>query len=221
LSAKLIPAPHEELRKSLGVIREDQASFGLLTSDLDHALFVALDEATKASPVSVLYARSLYAGAAASPGPLSGEAIGILAGADDDIVREGLKAATRMLENRVSYSATEGGRRVVFFSHVVSSLGLYLSRESGLSPGDSIAYLMAPPIESMVALDAALKSANVRLVKSFLPPTATNYGGGFLTGELNECEAAARAFTETIGRIAESPVDSLSSYIFERKKLKN
>lgn len=217
MSVKLIPAPHEELRRGFGAVRNDQASFGLITCDLDHALYVALDEATKASPVSVLFARSLYAGAASAPGPLSGEAIGILAGGDDDIVREGLKGAQHMLESRVSYLATAGLRRIVFFSHVIPSLGLYLSKESGLAPGDSMAYLMAPPMESIVALDAALKSANVRLIKNFQPPTATNYGGGFLSGELPECEAAARAFSTTVERIAESPIDTMATYVFERR----
>jgi ethanolamine utilization protein EutL len=217
LSTKLIPAPHEELRRNLGALRDDQSSFGLISCDLDHALYVALDEATKASPVSVLYARSLYAGAANAPGPLSGESIGILAGRDDDIVQEGLKAARNMLENRVSYQATAGVQRIFFFAHVVSSLGRYLSKESGLSPGESMAYLMAPPVESVVAIDAALKNADVRLVKSFDPPTATNYGGGFLSGELHECQAAAHAFAEAIGRMAESPIDPLTSFVFERR----
>lgn len=217
LSAKLIPAPHEELRRSYGALRDDQSSFGLITCNLDHALFVALDEATKASPVSVLFARSLYAGNASSPGPLSGEAIAILTGQDDDIVREGLKAALLMLESRVSYHQTQTVASVTFFSHVISSLGHYLSSESGLAPGDSMAYVMAPPIESVVALDAALKNANVQLVKGFAPPTVTNYGGGYLAGELHECEAASRAFSETIKRTAEVPVDSLDSYVFERK----
>jgi ethanolamine utilization protein EutL len=220
LAAKLIPAPHEELRRSFGALRNDQSSFGLIACDLDHALHVALDEATKASPVTVLYVRSLYAGAASAPGPFSGEAIGILAGADDDIVREGLKAATHMLDNRVAYRTTTGPKPIVFFSHVVPSLGLHLSGESGLAPGDSMAYLMAPPIESVVALDAALKNADVRMIKSFLPPTVTNYGGAFLTGPLEECEAAARAFSTAIERIAEAPVDSMASYVFERRPLK-
>ena len=165
----------------------------------------------------MLFARSLYAGASNAPGPLSGESIGILAGQDDEIVREGLKGATRMLENRVGYQTTSGVHNVVFFSHVIPSLGQYLSKESGLAPGDSMAYLMAPPLESVVAMDAALKSANVRLIKTFQPPTATNYGGGFLAGDLNETEAAAKAFSDTIERIAQSPMDTMSAYIFEHR----
>src|SRR5262249_53225369 len=48
--------------------------------------------------------------------------------------------------------------------------------------------------ESVLALDAALKAAPVRLVKWFGPPTETNFGGGWLAGELDAVEAAARAF---------------------------
>ena len=45
------------------------------------------------------------------------------------------------------------------FPHVIASLGEYLSREAGLAPGTPMAYLVAPPIEATIGLDAALKAA--------------------------------------------------------------
>jgi ethanolamine utilization protein EutL len=209
LSARLIPAPHEELARAFEHKDSGPVSYGLLSCDREHSLFVALDEATKASPVSVVYARTLYAGSVPTSGPLSGEAIGMLAGADDEIVREGLKAAIRTIEESAPYHSTGSGLPIPFFAHVISSLGEYLSRETGLAAGEPMAYLIAPPLESVVALDAALKAARVRMVRHFAPPTETNRGGAFLTGPLQECEAAAQAFADTIELIADNPLQQL------------
>ena len=91
------------------------------------------------------------------------------------------------------------------FPHVISSLGHYLSKESGLAVGDPMAYLVAPPAEGLVALDAALKAAEVRAVKVFTPPTETNYSAAWLTGELHQCEAAAVAYAEAVVDVAARP----------------
>ncbi|MFH1016554.1 MAG: ethanolamine utilization microcompartment protein EutL [Pseudomonadota bacterium] len=214
LIARLIPAPHGDLAKALGHKGGGPVSYGLLSSDREHSLFVALDEATKASPVSVIYARALYAGSVETSGPFSGEAIGILAGADDEIVREGLKSAVRTLEESAFWYATASASPIPFFPKVISSLGEYLAREAGLPPGEPMAYLMAPPVESVVAVDAALKAAQVRLIKYFGPPTETNRGGAYLTGPLEECEAAARAFSEAVVAIAENPVQAMDRVAF-------
>jgi ethanolamine utilization protein EutL len=215
LSARLIPAPHAETLGTFSKKKSEGQSFGLISSDFDHALFVALDEATKASPVQVIYAKSMYAGLSRTLDPFTGEGMGILAGGDDDIVREGLKAAVRALET-ISFYKTEGAG-ITFFPHVISSLGEYLSKEMGLSAGESAAYLIAPPVESVIALDAALKAANVRLVRHFGPPTETNRGGGLLSGELQECQAAAAAFTSSLEYFAVSPVDALDRGSFFRR----
>lgn len=67
-----------------------------------------------------------------------------------------------------------------------------------MAVGTPMAYLVAPPIEATVALDAALKAAEVRAVKVFPPPTETNFAAAWLTGELHQCEAAAMAFAEAV-----------------------
>jgi ethanolamine utilization cobalamin adenosyltransferase len=71
-----------------------------------------------------------------------------------------------------------------------------------------MAYLIAPPLESMVGLDAALKAAPVRLAKWFGPPSETNFGGGYLVGDLPSCEAAARAFAAAVVDVARAPTDA-------------
>jgi ethanolamine utilization protein EutL len=188
---------------------------GLITCTSDDALFVALDEGTKAAPVEVVYARSFYAGSAHASGPLSGEAIGMYAARDPDEIREALAACVATLEREAWFYAatTEAGERqpLAFFPHVVRATGSYLSREAGIAAGAPMAYLIAPPLESMVGLDAALKAASVRVAKWFGPPTETNFGGGYLVGDLPACEAAARAFAAAVVDVASAPTDAARS----------
>ncbi|HEX8950431.1 MAG TPA: ethanolamine utilization microcompartment protein EutL, partial [Polyangia bacterium] len=150
---------------------------GLITCSSDDALFVALDEGTKAAPAEVVYARSFYAGSSFPSGPLSGEAIGVYAARDPDEVRAALDACVRTLEREAWFYAApvqSGRQELAFFPHVVRSTGTYLSREAGIAVGAPMASLIAPPLESMVALDAAIKAASVRVAKWFGPPTETN-----------------------------------------------
>ena len=71
--------------------------------------------------------------------------------------------------------------------------------------GTPLAYLIAPPLESMVAMDAALKAADVKLCKLYTPPTETNFGGGLLTGSQSACAAACAAFREAVEKIVQKP----------------
>src|SRR5262245_59667647 len=78
LAVRTIPRADEALAEKLG-LPDGLRALGMLTCTSDDALYVALDEGTKAAPVEVVYARSFYAGSAHPSGPLSGEAIGIYA----------------------------------------------------------------------------------------------------------------------------------------------
>jgi ethanolamine utilization protein EutL len=73
--------------------------------------------------------------------------------------------------------------------------------------GSALAYLIAPPIESMVGLDAALKASDVKLCKLYAPPSETNFGGGLLTGTQSACIAACDAFAEAVISIAKKPIE--------------
>ena len=77
--------------------------------------------------------------------------------------------------------------------------------------GEPLAYLIAPPLESVVGLDAACKAGRVRVAKWFGPPSETNFGGGYLTGDLPACEAAARAFAAAIVDVCAAPIARRSS----------
>lgn len=206
LAVRTIPRVDEALAAAWQ-LPDGLRAAGLITCSSDDALFVALDEGTKAAPAEVVYARSFYAGAAHASGPLSGEAIGVYAARDPDEIREALDGCVRTLEREAWFYAADARGELAFFPHVVRATGTYLSRQAGIAVGAPMAYLIAPPLESMVGLDAALKAAAVQLAKWFGPPTETNYGGGYLVGELPACEAAARAFAATVVDIARAPTD--------------
>ena len=174
---------------------------GLITTDSDDATYIALDAATKAAQVQVSYGRSFYAGAANASTPNAGEVIGILAGATPGAVKSGMEAAVSAL-NRVGFEEVNG---VPYLAHTISSVGSYLAGEAGVQQGSAIAYLIAPPLESMYAMDAALKAADVKLCKLYGPPSETNFGGGLLSGSQSACDAACAAFRDAVSEVAGRP----------------
>ena len=178
-------------------------SLGMLTTDCDDATYIALDEATKAADVTVAYGRSFYAGAANASTPNAGEVIGILAGRTPGAVRSGMEAALSALE-RLGFSETNN---VPYLAHTVASAGIFLAKEAGIRQGSALAYLIAPPLEGMYAMDAALKAADVKLCKLYAPPSETNFGGGLLSGTQSACEAACTAFAEAVKEVAARPLE--------------
>lgn len=204
-AARIIPRIDTALAKAYGFDADRYPAVGLITCDMDDPLYAALDEATKNAPVEVVFARSFYAGSSHASGPTSGEILGILAGADPEDIRRGMSACIDYLQRVAHFYHADDAGETCFFPHVISSLGYYLSKEAGLQVGDSMAYLIATPLEAIYGLDAALKAADVRLVKNFPPPTETNYAGAYLTGSLDDCEAAAQAFAAEVVEIAGRP----------------
>ena len=174
---------------------------GMLTTDSDDATYIALDAATKAAEVTVCYGRSFYAGAANASTPNAGEVIGILAGATPGAVKSGMEAAVAAL-NRVGFEEVHA---VPYLAHTVSSVGSYLAKEAGVRQGSAIAYLIAPPLDSMYALDSALKAADVKLCKLYRPPSETNFGGALLSGTQSACDAACAAFAQAVAEVADRP----------------
>ena len=178
-------------------------ALAMLTTDCDDATYIALDEATKAADVTVAYGRSFYAGAANASTPNAGEVIGILAGQTPGAVRSGMEAALSALE-RLGFSETNN---VPYLAHTVASAGSFLAAEAGVRQGTALAYLIAPPLEGMYAMDAALKAADVKLCKLYAPPSETNFGGGLLSGTQSACEAACTAFAEAVKEVAARPLE--------------
>lgn len=183
-------------------------SIGIITADSDDVTYTALDEATKGADVEVVYARSMYAGAGNASTKLAGEVIGIIGGPSPAEVRSGLKAALDFFrsDDACFISANEDDS-IVYYAHTVSRTGSYLSKVAGVEEGQPLAYLIAPPMEAIYGLDAAMKAADVKLVEFFGPPSETNFGGGLLTGTQSACYAACAAFAEAIKAVADNPRD--------------
>lgn len=205
LSVKMIPNVDPMLWEALK-LQEDERSLGLITTDCDDVSYAAMDEATKKAEVRVAYARSMYAGAANASTKLAGEFIGILAGRNPAEVRSGLEAAILYIEQDACFYSANDDDSIVYFAHCISRTGTYLSEAAGVREGTAMAYLIAPPLEAMVGLDAALKAAQVELKVFYGPPSETNFAGGLLTGDQAACKAACEAFAEAVNNIADHPL---------------
>ena len=203
LAVQQIANVSEDLAARLS-LPKDRRSLGILTTDCDDVTYIALDEATKAADVTVAYGRSFYAGAANASTRLAGEVIGILAGKNPDEVQSGLQAAQRILQT-VGFRAANEEQDIVYLAHCVSRTGSYLSRLAHIRQGQALAYLIAPPAEAVMGLDAALKAAEVTLTEFFEPPSETNFAGGLLTGSQSACQAACDAFAAAVMAVAQSP----------------
>ena len=204
LATRTIANVSEPLAEKLG-LRPEFRSIGILTADSDDVTYCALDEATKAAAVEVVYGRSLYAGAANANTKLAGEVIGILAGPNPSEVKSGLKAAVEFFESGAGFRSANADDSIVYFAHTVSRTGSYLSKTAGVREGEALAYLIAPPLEAVVGLDKAMKAADVTLAALFEPPSETNFGGGLLTGTQSACKAACQAFAAAVLDVAGRP----------------
>lgn len=205
LSVRIIPNVEAGLATALK-LRPDQRSLGLITCNIDDALYVSIDEGTKMADVEVVYAKSFYAGAAHASGPLSGEIIAIFAGPDPAEVRAGLNATQSYAENEAWFYAADEGGDNAFFAHTISRTGAYLSQLAGIPMGEPLAYLIACPLEATFGIDAALKAADVEMKVWFEPPSETNFSGGLLTGNQSACKAACEAFREAVIDVANHPI---------------
>lgn len=206
LSTKIISNISPDMAEKLE-LKPYHKSLGLITADIDDVTYTALDEATKAADVEVVYARSMYAGSANASTKLVGEVIGILGGPSPAEVKSGLSAAVDFIENGAHFVSANDDDSVPYFAHCVSRTGSYLSSVAGVKEGEAIAYLIAPPLEAMYALDAALKAADVTVAEFFGPPSETNFGGGLLTGSQSACKAACDAFAAAVEFVADKPKD--------------
>ena len=152
LAVRYLANASASLCKALGA-QEGYTCLAMLTTDSDDATYIALDEATKAAQVQVCYSHSFYAGAANATTPNAGEVIGILAAQTPGAVRAGMEAALSALE-QVGFTEVEN---VPYLAYTVSRSGSFLAQQAQVPEGAPLAYLIAPPLESMYALDAAMK----------------------------------------------------------------
>ncbi len=204
LAVKLIPNVNPGFAEQLS-LKTGQRSIGMITVSIDDVGYTALDEATKMADVEVVYAKSFYAGAAHASGPLSGEFIGILAGSNPAEVESGLKTAIHFAENEACFYAADQAGEIAMYAQLISRTGTFLSADTGIPVGAPLAYLIAPPLEALYALDAAVKAADVSMVQFFGPPSETNFAGAQLTGSQSACRSACDTFAHAVMEVAKNP----------------
>lgn len=205
LAIKLIPNVDDKMAEQFN-LPKGYKSIGIVTADCDDVTYTALDHATKMAEVEVVYAKSFYGGAVNANTKLAGEVIGIIAGPTPAEVKSGLNAIADFIENEASFYSANEDDSIAYYAHCVSRTGSYLSKTAGVKEGEALAYLIAPPLEAMYALDVALKAADVSLAAFFGPPSETNFGGGLLTGSQSACKAACDAFAEAVKFVAQNPL---------------
>jgi len=207
LSTRILPNADEAFLKAIGAeTNGSERSLGFFTCDSDDVAYAAIDEATKKACVRVIYAKSMYAGAGNASTALAGEFFGALAGESPEEVRSRLDAILEYAAEGAAFYSANDEDSICYFAHCVSSTGSYLSGVAGIRAGEPLAYLIAPPLEAMAALDVALKAADVRLCVFWGPPSETNFAGALLTGEQAACQAACDAFADEVCRIARQPL---------------
>ena len=204
LASIIIPNVSPDLAKQLN-LAPDQKSLALLTTDSDDVGYTAINEATKKADVKVVYAKSCYAGAENATTKLAGEFIGILAGPNPAEAKAGLAAAVDMIENTAHFVSANDDDSIIYYAQCISRTGSYLSEMAGIPEGTALAYLIAPPLEALYGVDAALKAADVSMCVLYSPPSETNFGGALLTGSQSACKSACEAFAAAVEFVAENP----------------
>lgn len=205
LSVKLIPNVNPDLAKALN-LEADHRSIGIFTANIDDVSYTALDEATKKADVRIVYAKSFYGGAANANSKLAGEFIGIMSGPTPAEVKSGINAALDFIENGAAFYSAADDDSISYYAHCISRTGSYLSKIAGVAEGQSLAYLIAPPMEAIYGLDMAMKAADVTMAAFYGPPSETNFGGGLLTGSQSACKAACDAFADAVKFVADNPL---------------
>jgi ethanolamine utilization protein EutL len=207
LSVRLIPNVHPDMAKSLELLPGEK-SLALFTCNIDDPLYIGGDEATKKAEVRVAYCRSHFAGGAYPSGPLSGEAMLLLAAPNPAEATAGINAVLEFVD-ALRYSTVtlpvQVAPMLVWLAYTISRSGTYLSKEAGVEVGTPIAYITAPPLEGHYAMERSLKAADVA-VGSFTRLSETNYHGALLYGTQSACRAACRAFDEAVLSVARDPL---------------
>ncbi|MDO9099507.1 MAG: ethanolamine utilization microcompartment protein EutL [Caldisericota bacterium] len=207
LSVRLIPNVHPDMAKALELLPGEK-SLALFTSNIDDPLYIGGDEATKKAEVRVAYCRSHFAGGSYPSGPLSGEAMLLLAAPNPAEATAGINAVLEFVDS-LRYSTVtlpvQVAPLLVWLAYTISRSGTYLSKEAGVAPGTPLAYITAPPLEGHYAMERALKAADVS-VGSLTRLSETNYHGALLVGTQSACRAACRAFDEAVMSVASDPL---------------
>ncbi len=177
---------------------EDHTSVGIISSDCEDVMWLAVDDATKKARMKVLQIETVYGGVQYSSRKFGGEITAIISGPKVSDVKSALAYIKAYVENHSgNYVFNEEGSLGCYVD-LVPRAGKYYQETLGVKEGESIAYLVSTPVESTYGIDKALKASNARLVELFDTPSRVNTGGAILAGSESACKAAVEAFVEAV-----------------------
>lgn len=150
LSMVLITQVSEGLKADLQ-LSEEHTSCAVITATIDDFVFLALDEATKKADVDVTYTGSFYGGNPNSSSKLQGEGIGIFAGKTVASVQAAIDAIYDFYDSRRVYAVSCNDEdSIAYLTYTAASVGTYFAKTMDIPLGCSMAYLVGPPIESIL-----------------------------------------------------------------------
>lgn len=188
-------------------VPEDHQSVGIISSDCEDVMWLAVDDATKKANFIVNQIETVYGGVQYSWSRFGGEITAIISGPKVSDVKSALRYIRDYVENHSgSYTLDEEGT-LGYYVDLVPRAGKYYQKALGVKEGESIAYLVSTPVESTYGVDKALKASNARLVDLFEAPSRVNTGGAILAGTESACKAAVDAFVEAVEYCAFHPMD--------------
>ena len=97
-----------------------------------------------------------------------------MSGENPEDVKRRAGGSVSYIENDACFYSANDDDSIVYFAQCISRTGSYLSEMAGVPEGTAMAYLIAPPLEAVTGLDAALKAADVEMNLFYGPPTETN-----------------------------------------------
>lgn len=203
---KVIANVSPEQRRIWNVPEEHQA-VGLISSDCEDVMWLAVDDATKKSKIQVLHIETVYGGVQYSWSKFGGEITAVISGPKVSDVKSGLSYIRDYVENHSGNYIFDEEGTLGCYVDLVPRVGKYYSSVLDVAEGEAIAYLVSTPVESTYGIDKALKASNARLVDLFETPSRVNTGGAILAGTESACKAAVEAFMEAVEYCAYHPMD--------------
>lgn len=203
---KLIPNINQ-FHKDFLEIPEEHRCLGLIACDVENIMYLALDDATKKAKVNAVYSLPAYTGKGNLWAMVRGQVVGMLSGKNVEDVRKGLTAARSFIEDETDLYAFDEEESMLCFVRLIPRIGHYYHEKYRIPEGAAIAQLISSPVESMYALDKALKAGDVKIAEMIIPPTRTNTGGAVVYGTYAACKAARDTFLREAEYCFMHPVD--------------
>lgn len=203
---KIVPNVTQKY-KDLWKIPKEHRSVGLIACDNEDVMWLAIDDATKKAQIEVVHAETVYGGVQYSWSRYGGEITVIISGKTVSDVQNGIKYIKEYVETKATIYILNHEGTLGYYADWIPRVGKYYQKTLRISEGQSMAYLVSTPVESMFGLDQALKASNTRLAELFRPPSRVNTGGGILIGTESACRAAVEAFSEAVEYCAFHPME--------------